>query len=938
MLEDTTAEVGTVAHSILKPTETPKRKEHLIGTEAVRELKNPVVVLVQTQNPRIFRELSNKNSVTRTELNTPLTWDVVQDLTRVYYEPYLLMPRKAANEKLDTFAKLGKVEEAGNFGPFSVYRFVREEEGGREMTFGSRKKASQAIAEILSDNVTYKQPEIDKKPKVPEGKERYFKGIKRSERQAIRQDLETLFEEKFVNRLTQTGLISEYPSRMLTGLTDIVDDLYASAPKDSEGRVVTNVKDINWLKWHFAEENIIPLKEYLELRIQSKGARKEGVFAEEVAEAVDDYDYAIDTMKAQADILIGEQEHPYHFGFLIPKGSIDGLKSGETSIEFTYTHLVINVGDGAWSYPLPEKTKGGEIAIKGGVARLVAKVALGLPIDDELPPSDIDLVTFGSDKAFNMEAIKAKYDVDARDVERVESGNINEFLGDRDQAVNEVLMTEKGLVMSLNALSTYFQRTTEASADPVRNIYGQHVLNINRGYLGEVVDAADYFLVNGTRFPTPRALSRMYKFLIEGKVDSITIPEGSLKMDIGSAHWLVLARKLVNEKDETRREKLLHRMVELANVVNSPYFKEEYLESKSGPFKFIESIAKEFEKETGRKFDMNGELSDKETLDWIAGRLVRQILTRFDRFFGYNRELAFGKRLTAKDMLPTQIVLPEDKHFSEEYWNMTADLEPKQEKVEEFNWREVDIDAILANPKYQELSKRHEVRDKLQFETRERSYDEWRTLMDKLRQEESEDIKATLTSWKENKEHQYFIKFKSLEKASKIALDPGMYPILQRFNRLPFSSSSSDTNHVIPGTDSLEEGWSPAALYFIADSVVSEEEKEIQWQFIRGIDRLNTKICWRLGIVPYNILSLSGEVIEFEDSHVEELSISETLENGMGLFLNMNIHDQRLRNEYGRAVLVVIWEEFYKYVNSFLGEEHPVPDFKGGDIFVRQDK
>lgn len=383
-------------------------------------------------------------------------------------------------------------------------------------------------------------------------------------------------------------------------------------------------------------------------------------------------------------------------------------------------------------------------------------------------------------------------------------------------------------------------------------------------------------------------------------------------------------------------------MVELANVVDSPYFREEYLDSKSGPYKFIDSIAKEFEKESGRKFDMNGELSDKETLDWIAGRLVRQIITRFDRFSGYNRELSFAKKLKAKDMLPTQIVLPEEKHFLKEYWTMTAEIEPIQERREgegEFNWREVNIEAIMQNPKYQELSERHKVRNRLQFEVRKsRSFEEWRALMDKLRQEEYEDVRTNLTSWKENKEYQYFIKFRSLERASKEALDPGMYPILQRFNRLPLHSFQSCTNHIIPGTNRLEEGWVPTALYFVADSETTEEEKGIQRQFLRGIDRLNSIICYRLGILPYNILSISGEVIEFEDGHVEELSVSETLEQGLGLSLNMHIHDQRLRSENGRAVLVTIWEEFYKYVNSFLGEENPIPDFKGGDIFVRQNK
>ena len=179
MPESSNSNLDSVTDStIIFSPEAPRKREGVFGTERIRELKKPLVVLVQVQNPSLFREIDSEKGVTKTQLTTPLTWEVVQDLTRVYYEPYLLVPRNAKNGKLENFVESEKVEEAGKFGPFSVYRFLREGNVGRIMTFGSRKKASQAIAEIIPEDIRYQQPEIDKKPKVPEEKERYFKGIK----------------------------------------------------------------------------------------------------------------------------------------------------------------------------------------------------------------------------------------------------------------------------------------------------------------------------------------------------------------------------------------------------------------------------------------------------------------------------------------------------------------------------------------------------------------------------------------------------------------------------------------------------------------------------------------------------------------------------------------------------------------------------------------
>jgi len=210
---------------------------------------------------------------------------------------------------------------------------------------------------------------------------------------------------------------------------------------------------------------------------------------------------------------------------------------------------------------------------------------------------------------------------------------------------------------------------------------------------------------------------------------------------------------------------------------------------------------------------------------------------------------------------------------------------------------------------------------------------EHKILRTRILEEMTIDKEDTLKTEKERREYMYYDKFKSLENIRE-SLDPGFYPIFRQFNKLPFHSSSSCTGHILPETNMIDPD--SGGFGFFADRDVSAEEQELQWKFFMGFSELNERICNRLGVEPHDIMELTGEYLPTADGYYEPISISKAMKEGYGLYVNVNVQNPLLARYRGREVLTAVWEEFYKYVNGFLGEEKPVPDFKGGDIFVKK--
>lgn len=518
------------------------------------------------------------------------------------------------------------------------------------------------MARIMGEaGFNYLTADADKKFVIPEETDtNKLKGLSEEERNQLQDYFRTLFEERYLTKLKAAEKTKDYPRQMLAGLEEIIKIVY----RDSrEGDMLDP-------KWLFCRTYISPLADYLDYRIQhpiiTPEEKSDETALEGSVEAVMDYDFILNLMKMQSYLLTGEQKEPSHRGVLIPIGKLQGATNYDgTSIWFTEKELVIyNSERGTFKYPLPAQTVDGEIAIKGGVARLVAKIALELPSTGELPPSDLDLVVFGASKGITMKELKSRYGVEAKDVEKITPEGVrgyNIYLGNRDQSPNEVLLTADGLVLSLDAISAFVQGTTQVTADSHRDLFGSHVLDWERRYIVEMLDGHDQFFVNGVRFPSPKALSRMYRNMIEEKADSFTVPKGALKLDIG-IRWLVMARKFLAVEDKKRRNELLENMVLLAQLVGSPYAKAMQGDS---PHEFINKV-KEMAP-GGKDFNMGaGELSEKETLDWIAGKLVKQIMGRLDRYIGRDAVISFRKQLTDDDAQPIQITLPRPEMEAEE--------------------------------------------------------------------------------------------------------------------------------------------------------------------------------------------------------------------------------------------------------------------------------
>jgi flagellar basal body-associated protein FliL len=83
---------------------------------------------------------------------------------------------------------------------------------------------------MSTNNIDYRFPEMDKKPKEPETQEEKILGIPINERKALRDHLRALLEQHLILPLKSSTEISSYPKLLSDGLQQII----VSAVADSE--------------------------------------------------------------------------------------------------------------------------------------------------------------------------------------------------------------------------------------------------------------------------------------------------------------------------------------------------------------------------------------------------------------------------------------------------------------------------------------------------------------------------------------------------------------------------------------------------------------------------------------------------------------------------------------------------------------------------------
>jgi len=460
----------------------------------------------------------------------------------------------------------------------------------------------------------------------------------------LRKQLSQLLDQELIVRVEASASLVECPEALLQGLTNVVAELSLLGTHSSLQEF--SAQNLDRLKVFTAKEVA---------RLEKLGNEHPEDILESIV-GIEGFDIVIEMIKSQSKLLTEPKGALSHKGVMIPFTRFEGKPSysPNASLEIRKEELVIKSDGKEYKFPLPARHGASEICYKGGLARVLAKIALGEDISGELPVHDVDLVVFGK-SGLPLKEVAEKYLTNARDIERLEEGSYESYCATRDSAFNEVLVNPDGVFISFNALSSMYQGFTQTAGDDTsESLFNKHFFSVYKPDLitGKERAYEKFVYVGKERFPSPVTLSRMFKLLIDGKCNGVVVPEGVTKTDPG-IYWLVMARKILSEEDPAIREVKMERMLTLAEFVESPFYKSLSGKEKDSPEAFLESL-----KETYPDFDMGESLSDKDTILWVVQKLRNQIIRAFMRSVGYPDEKSLQKKLEPSDLDLKVITLP----------------------------------------------------------------------------------------------------------------------------------------------------------------------------------------------------------------------------------------------------------------------------------------
>lgn len=494
-----------------------------------------------------------------------------------------------------------------------------------------------------------------------------------SEARILRNQLASLLDQEIIDRVAVTPNLVQYPQALLEGLSAV--SLHLSLP------------GVHGTLQNFSAHNIEPLKSFAAKEVVRLGKlgndHPEDVF-ESVA-GIEGFDIVLEMLKSQSDLLIETKNILSHKGVMIPFEKFEGEPSYSPNafLEIRDGELVVKSKGNEYQFPLPAKHGTSEVCFKGGLARIVAKIALGEDISGELPVHDVDLVVFGKGES-SLKEIADKYKTNVRDIERLEDGSYEKYCATRDSTFNEVLVNSKGVFISFNALSSMYQGYTQTADDNTsESLFNKHTFSVYKPDLvtGKEKTSDQFVYVGKERFPSPVALSRMFKLLVDGKCDGVVVPEGIRKTDVG-IYWLVMARKILAEEDPMIKEAKMERMLTLAKFVDSPFYTGLPDNQKHDPEAFLERIKKAYP-----NFDMEGSLSDKDMVLWIVQKLRNQIIRAYMNSVGQSEEKGLQRKLEVSDLDLEVITLPPMEAYGVE--NQEKKAMDSQEKRKIQKTREV---------------------------------------------------------------------------------------------------------------------------------------------------------------------------------------------------------------------------------------------------------
>lgn len=191
-----------------------------------------------------------------------------------------------------------------------------------------------------------------------------------------------------------------------------------------------------------------------------------------------------------------------------------------------------------------------------------------------------------------------------------------------------------------------------------------------------------------------------------------------------------------------------------------------------------------------------------------------------------------------------------------------------------------------------------------------------------------------MTEGSETAQPSTYTERKLLALAKVKGLDNGILPILERFNRLPFQTTSSCTGHVDKHGHLTEAQFFPLSFGFDGGSL---EERGMQKRFQEDLPKLNLRIANHLGSSPEGLkLRLVGQTVEHGDEWIE-IPVEECIREGLSVSLELDIKDVALQQN-GRNTLITFWKDFWHYLAEIDHQTQSEPDFDETFIFAKKAK
>jgi hypothetical protein len=302
------------------------------------------------------------------------------------------------------------------------------------------------------------------------------------------------------------------------------------------------------------------------------------------------------------------------------------------------------------------------VVLKGGTARFVLKALVGAPparVLPECPLNDVDaLVQQDNDVALKH---ALELGADREGVEPVKDVTDPGHLRTRDITMNSCVLTHSGLLFTPEAYS-------HARDGRVAPLLG------DKGLFGkEYMQCPD-----GVMLVMPRVLSRMVKFLAEGKGEFFELPKRNFQLDIG-LHVLALAKKFETKENAPALFTNLYDLLSQIEQVKS---------GERNLFDVLDRIHTEHP-----YFEVNGgKLRSVGVTKWLARKLDRFIV----RSFRFLEDIPRPNTITLKegDEAYVRIELRNVEPMSQDYFAEQKRAFHKRSEERTRLWREANPDEL----------------------------------------------------------------------------------------------------------------------------------------------------------------------------------------------------------------------------------------------------